>query len=144
MTMKTFKQEIEQLTEVLEKIIKTPSFYNYDREMVEDFETSTYWKKFIREQADSLTAVKMFEMLETIEEINDERIYIFEYLGETSSDKVYNLVEDFYSTYLIFIIRTFEFFKCDNEDFIFTDKEMLEKLKALLQDKKFEEEILNY
>lgn len=141
--MKTFKQEIEQLTEVLEKIIKTPSFYNYDREMVEDFETSPYWKKFIKQQADSLTAVKMFEMLENIEEINDERIYIFTYSGETSSDKVYNLVEDFYSTYLIFIIRTFEFFDCD-DDFIFTDTEMLAKLKAILQDKKFEEEILNY
>ena len=101
MPMKTFKQEIEQLTEVLEKIIKTPSFYNYDREMVEDFETSPYWKNFIKQQADSLTAVKMFEMLENIEEINDERIYIFTYSGETSSDKVYNLVEDFYSTYLI-------------------------------------------
>ena len=142
--MKTFKQEIEQLTEVLEKIIKTPSFYNYDREMVEDFETSPYWKKFIKQQADSLTAVKMFEMLENIEEINDERIYIFTYSGETSSDKVYNFVEEFYSTYLIFIIRTFEFFDCDDDDFIFTDTEMLAKLKAILQDKKFEEEILNY
>ena len=143
--MKTFKQEIEQLTEVLEKIIKTPSFYNYDREMVEDFETSPYWKKFIKQQADSLTAVKMFEMLENIEEINDERIYIFTYSGETSSDKVYNLVEEFYSTYIIFIIRTFEFFDCDDDDdFIFTDTEMLAKLKAILQDKKFEEEILNY
>lgn len=142
--MKTFKKEVEQLTEVLEKIIKTPSFYNYDREMLEDFEETEPWKNFIQQQVDTLTAVKMFDMLTNIEEINVERIYVFDYFGETSSEKIYNLVEDFFSTYLIFIIRTFDFFDSENDDFIFTDKEMLEKLKALLQDKKFEEEILNY
>lgn len=142
--MKTFKKELEELTKFLKNIVNTPRCYNYDRDMIEDLEASRPWKNFIQAQADNLTASKMLDMLNSIEEINVERIYVFDYFGNTSAEKLYNLVEDFFSTYLIFIIRTFDFFDSGNDNVIFTNVEMLEKLKALLQDKKFEEEILNY
>lgn len=71
-------------------------------------------------------------MIANIEEINIEKIVISDYFGETSEEKLFNLVEDFYSTYLIYIFREFYFFE-DEE--LFTDKDALKKYKEVIEDK---------
>ena len=128
--MKSFKKEIKKLLPILEEITKEPSFYEYDREMIEDWEEKTEWNNFIKEETKNLTAVKMLEMIENIEEINTEKIKISNYFGETSEEKLLNLVEDFYSKYLIFIFRKFNCFDKD-EFFMFTDQETIKKLKEI-------------
>lgn len=136
--MKSFKKELKKILPILEKITKEPSFYEYDREMVEDWEETKEWNNFIKEETENLTAVKMLEMIANIEEINIEKIVISDYFGETSEEKLFNLVEDFYSTYLIYIFREFYFFE-DEE--LFTDKDALKKYKEVIEDKNFEKNI---
>lgn len=133
--MKSFKKEIKKLLPILEEITKESIFYEYDRDMIEDWQTTKDWNDFIKEESKNLTAVKMLEMITSIEEINIEKISIRSYFGETSEEKLLNIVEDFYSTYLIFIFRHYYFFK-DEE--LFTNKEAIRKLKEKIEDKNFD------